>query len=86
MNTDTAKVLEEWQKTFRVWWFDANAGKCQPLTISMELYQASCALNDALEREPLEIAIITPLYYEDDEVCGYCNRQSNMKHEAWCRQ
>ena len=33
-----------------------------------------------------EITITTPNYFEDDEVCGYCQRQPGEKHESWCRQ
>lgn len=78
--------LQEWQKVLKAWWLEANAGNNPALGMSMELYQASCALIDALEKEPPEMTVTMPPYYEDDEVCGYCNRQPNTKHEAWCRQ
>ena len=33
-----------------------------------------------------EITITTLNYFEDDEICGYCQRQPGEKHEGWCRQ
>lgn len=32
------------------------------------------------------LKISTPRYFEDDEVCGWCNRQPGEQHKSGCRQ
>lgn len=48
-----SKELSEWAVVFDTWLRETNAGKYGPLEMSMELYQASCAL---LESEELQDA------------------------------
>ena len=43
MSSDLS-AFDRWRLAFRQWLLDANAGKYAPLEMSMELYQASCAL------------------------------------------
>lgn len=49
-------------------------------------YCSKCGQECRVTNEQPNIVLDGPPFFEDDQVCGYCQRKPGEKHKVWCRQ